>query len=764
MSAPTLLDRPAGAQSEPSTHPIAPRPTSGDRRGAAADLSAALVLASFSGVVAAGFARVFAGWQFLDNLLVIVVVGHGAGLLLRRLGVRGWLAVPALALVLTWLVGAIHYRFTYSSLLPTADTWSLFQAELELVRSQFRTAVAPVIYAAGWDVVASISVAVTVFLADTFAFRALARAEALVPGGVLFVFIAALGEDRLRIELTVALVLAGALTTVVLRAYHGGARRLLTPAGVVAAAAIAAVAGLVGPNLPGAYAEEIYDPGSGGGGGVTEVVSPLVDIRSRLTNRSDTELFVVQANLESYWRSSALPRFDGTTWGLPERPLRSADGTLGSGRAGAVELRQRVRVVNLGGALVPAAPDPIRASPTESLRWNADVATLVHVDGDLGAGDVIDIVSASPRFDPATLAAATSTNPGDPIYFELPSDFPESVRQTAVEVTADASTPYEIALALQFWFRDEFTYSTEVQAGHGSNAIEAFLRDRVGYCEQFAGTYAAMMRSLGVPARVAVGFTPGNAIADGSFSVLGKHAHAWPEVWFDGLGWVAFEPTPGRGAPGGESYTQVAPEQDDTAADPDAAQDGDGETPVPTTVAPPETPDTADPNIPAEDLLDGGDDLDAAAPASSDNDSSLTTWAMAFGLVLLAALAPAVVRRLRRRRHGESIDDELQRIWRRAEHVLRDVGVGSDPARTPIETAELTAARFPIAARPIRSLAEAVTSASFRREGTLGFDTTGAYGSSPLRSCRNWCTQIERAVRDSSSWPVRLRRYFTTWG
>ncbi len=68
-----------------------------------------------------------------------------------------------------------------------------------------------------------------------------------------------------------------------------------------------------------------------------------------------------------------------------------------------------------------------------------------------------------------------------------------------------------------------------------------------------------MARSLGIPARVAVGFTHGVA-ANGSFTVLGKNAHAWPEVWFDQLGWVAFEPTPGRGAPGAEDYTGVAPD------------------------------------------------------------------------------------------------------------------------------------------------------------------------------------------------------------
>ncbi len=83
---------------------------------------------------------------------------------------------------------------------------------------------------------------------------------------------------------------------------------------------------------------------------------------------------------------------------------------------------------------------------------------------------------------------------------------------------------------------------------------------RRGYCEQFAGTYAAFARSIGLPARVAVGFTPGE-LTDGVYVVRGQHAHAWPEVWFEGIGWVPFEPTPGRGAPGAQSYTFVEPQQ-----------------------------------------------------------------------------------------------------------------------------------------------------------------------------------------------------------
>ena len=64
-----------------------------------------------------------------------------------------------------------------------------------------------------------------------------------------------------------------------------------------------------------------------------------------------------------------------------------------------------------------------------------------------------------------------------------------------------------------------------------------------------------MARSLGLPTRVVVGFTPGQLRADGLYHVAGLDAHAWDEVWFDGYGWILFDPTPGRGAPGAEQHT-----------------------------------------------------------------------------------------------------------------------------------------------------------------------------------------------------------------
>lgn len=770
------LEQPAVRDTPVQPAAVAPSggPQSGGDPTLVTDILSTLALIGFTIAVSAGFARVFSGWQFFDDFVAMAVVGHGFGFLSRRLRIPGFVAVPAMAALMVWMISFVHYRDSMSMLIPTGDTLALFQQEISRVREEFRTAVAPVIYGGGWDVLAAIGIALTIVLSDAFAFRAFARAEALVPGGVLFVFVAALGADRSRVTLTMWLVAAGVVATVALRAHHGPPRtrvvggtrspiRSILPAALGMAAVVAVAASFVGPRLPGSDSEPIYETRGGNGGSVTNVISPLVDIRSRLTNQSNAELFTVSADFESYWRLSALPRFNGTEWGLPERALSRADGTLSTARDGATELRQAITITSLGDKFVPTAADPIAASPQDGLRWNADSSTLLKTDGDLAPGDTFEIVSASPSFAVADLQAATSTDAGDPIYLELPDDFPSSVGALAQEVTAGAATPYDIALTLQNWFRTEFDYSLEVQAGHSTTAIEGFLRDRVGYCEQFAGTYAAMLRTLGIPARVAVGFTAGNFNGE-RFSVLGKNAHAWPEVWFDGLGWVPFEPTPGRGAPGAENYTNVSPEQDATGVDPDSVSDEaspgaapDVEISPQTSVAGPLT--TTPEGLPIDDATTGGDGSDAAPAGASDASDAGNGSGGSFplqvllvlALLALAAAAPAVIRRWRRNRAPADAGRAVSALWLRSVDDLRELGIRPNPAATPLEHAHVAADTFPVVARPFGSLAAAVTEVSFSPDGTAH----------ELDECRLWSRQIERAVNDSISPVARMRRYFT---
>ncbi len=133
-------------------------------------------------------------------------------------------------------------------------------------------------------------------------------------------------------------------------------------------------------------------------------------------------------------------------------------------------------------------------------------------------------------------------------YTQVPSSLPAVVRQTARQVTQGSANPYEEAVKLQDWFATTggFTYDTQVAEGSGPDAIARFLHDKRGFCVHFAFSMAAMARTLGIPARVDVGFVPGTLSGD-SWSVGLKDAHAWPELYFQGVGWTRFEPTPSRG-------------------------------------------------------------------------------------------------------------------------------------------------------------------------------------------------------------------------
>ena len=223
------------------------------------DLAATAALTMYSLVVAIGFARVFSGWSFLVDLAVLAVVGHGASLVLRRARLTGWLAIPLTAALLLWVLAAQQYGDTLTWLVPRGATWDQVDLEVGLVRDQFQTAVAPVLYGAGWATLTGFALIVVIVMSDSFAFRAEARGEALVPGGVLFVFIAALSSARLQIVSTGLLLAGGVLVVIALRSLHDRRRRveltarrgltsLAIPAAVATAVSIAVLAGFIGPD------------------------------------------------------------------------------------------------------------------------------------------------------------------------------------------------------------------------------------------------------------------------------------------------------------------------------------------------------------------------------------------------------------------------------------------------------------------------------------------------------------------------------------
>jgi transglutaminase-like putative cysteine protease len=795
----TLTDRPLSSTAAANGSPTnadtpAPAPPTRPRLPPFhLDVAATLALAAYSAVVAIGFARVFSGWSFARDLAVLIAFGHGGSLLLRRLRVAGWVAVPALLLASVWVLLARRYGATFRWLLPSGETWRLVDLQLDLVRAQFQTAVAPVVYDIGWALLAGVAIVLAVALADAFAFRAEARGEALVPGMVLFVFVAALGSPRLRVAITAGMVGTGVLAVIALRARQDRRRRVapgrarqtgvmgmrttvptMIPVALVTAGIIAIFAGVVGPRLPGAGAEPLFET-RGRGDRTTRVISPLVDIRSRLTNTSSVELFRVAADQPAYWRVTTLGDFDGQTFGLPTRRLERV--TALEPEPGARVVHQQVQIIALLGQLIPAVADPYQAAgktvtgaDMPPLRQDRDTGSLLSPD-ELVSGDLYSIVSASPILDPDRLRAAEAQPEVDGVYLGIPDNLPEIVGRLAGEVTAGAPTIYDQAMALQTWFRNEFTYSLEVQQGHSGAAIEAFLDIRVGYCEQFAATFAAMARTLGIPSRVAVGYTPGELTPDNWYSVRGKNAHAWPELYFQGVGWVAFEPTPGRGAPGAESYTRVPAQQDESAG---AGAPG-GTSSV--TIAPP-------PTVPQRDLGEGAlDPVATTAPAATlpeefdgvdprmptptavapdESDGVPWGWLVIYAVAALIASLPWLIRRSYvHAAHRYAPAERVFAAWSRACRAAVCAGVHGADSMTVSQWASATATRLPVAARPMRELAQVVDAVVYGRPGFVDLNRVGSYGSTLGNDCDLWAAQVERVAVDELTTSQRLRRYFT---
>ncbi|HEY8093811.1 MAG TPA: transglutaminaseTgpA domain-containing protein, partial [Acidimicrobiales bacterium] len=596
--------------------------------------------------------------------------------------------------------------------------------------------VAPVPPTGGFITAVILLVWLLAYAADDFAHRAEAPIEAVVPSGVLFLVGTALGGDRHRLAAAALWLAAAALTVAILRVersegagWFGGTRRRAVSTTVRVGAAVAAVAvvlGVVaGPALPGASSDPLLDTRQGRSSRTT--LSPLVDIQARLVNQSDQEMFTVASPQPAYWRLTALDEYDLRIW-RSSRSYGDASGELGGGIRDdlSTPLDHTVQITALDSVWLPAAFAPRAISIPAQVRFDEESSSLLTRRSSLPVGLTYEVLSAIPSVDAATLEASASA-PLPPLiqqhYLKLPADYPDRFRDLAVQITAGATTPYEQALALQNWFRSTFTYDLNVQPGHGATAIDTFLSTRRGYCEQFAGTYAAFARSIGLPARVAVGFTPGELGSDGRYHVRGRNAHAWPEVYFADIGWLAFEPTPGRGAPGAEGYTGVVPAQEGGAP---VAPDG----------SVPATPTTA-PATPAggpkretgnEELLavpDVGGSSGGGGGGGGSSVPRIGLGILALALAGLIGLVLAVVaRELRWRRQWRGAPSAADRVlvsWHHTLEGLRRTGVEIPPSDTPHEVADhvgsllagAEAGSAGAGADPLEELAEQATAAAY---------------------------------------------------
>ncbi len=689
--------------------------------------------------VVLGMDRLFSEPRWLWPLVTHAVLAHVVVTVLRRRGLSLPLAALATALAAVVAITWIGYFDTTAAGVPTGDTWRALGDDLTEAWRLYQEVKAPADPVDGFIVASAAAIWFIAFLADWAAFRVWVSYEATLPASTLFLLTAMLGVDAGQgwAVAVFAAATVGFLLVHRTAGHEGSVRWVSTGArrgqrAVLAAGAalgsVAVLAGtLAGPSLPGADEPGFLDVDSFRGAPPRVTVSPLVDIRSRLVDQSAAEAFRVEASAPAYWRLTSLDSFDGQRWKSSSSYDDAGDELpiAVEPEADLVVVEQEYTITGLAALWLPGAflPRGFEAISEGGVLFDEDSATLI-VDRDRTTSDGMQyrVTSTVPRFDPDALAAADEEIPGDIAdrYLDLPEGFSPRVVELARTIAPDTLSPYERARALQDHLR-EFRYDLEVPAGHGSAELERFLFDvQAGYCEQFSAAYAAMARAVGLPSRVAVGFTPGeqDPASPGTYVVRGVHAHAWPEVFLPGAGWVPFEPTPGRGQPFAEAHTDVEPTQAGTGSQ--------GTEPLPTSTTVPipsedqlpgETPTTG-PRNPDEvqtgfDAAAGGDDEGGA-------EGFVTRAGRVLGWILLAAAALAVLYAVvvplllwvRRRRRRAAATAPLARIevrWAEVVERARALGYREDRSLTPRERAARLAERLPAAApEPVTALGAAL--------------------------------------------------------
>lgn len=678
-------------------------------------LPAEVALAAVGLATVVGFNRLFDERSFFLPVAVGALMAHAVSALTRR---RGWGVTAGAGASLLGLVAFVSWAFYPSTTmlgLPTSATVDALDADLSQAWAVFLDVRAPAPPETGFIVALIAAIWIAAFLADWAAFRLWSPGEAIVPASALFIFASLLGADQYRLAVTGVFLLAVFSFQLLHRIARQtssrgwinadpaeGGRSLLVAGSSLTLASI--LLGLVvGPALPGADDPPViaWRELDGNGSDARVTLSPMVNIRSRLVDQADVEVFTVRADQPAYWRLTSLDTFDGDIW-RSEGDYENVDDALPSGArdARAAPSTQSFEIAALDSLWLPAAFEPTRIdAPDLEVVYEQESSTLiVGEDHSTSDGLGYDVTSRLPMPDAAALAGATASTPTGvhDRYTQLPAGFSQTAADTAARVVAEAgaTSPYEQALALQEYFRDNFTYDQNIDEGHGIDAIDTFLEIRRGYCEQFAGSYAAMARSIGLPARVAVGFTWGDRDPEDPalYHVTGEHAHAWPEVYLPGSGWLAFEPTPGRGAPGQESYTGVPPAQ---AAGEGAT--GDPATPTseaPSPSLPGEIPDPLDPELP-------DDPPGALQAAAGDTDGGGPSWlvnlAVGAGVAVLAlaVYATAVIaakRVMRQRRRAALVGPDTSGDPERRRTVGTSEGSGTGNVRLAwLETTEALA-------------------------------------------------------------------------
>lgn len=437
-------------------------------------------------------------------------------------------------------------------------------------------------------------------------------------------------------------------------------------------------------------------PGQGKGGDPITVENPMTDLHRDLVRADNMPLIRIQTTDPdpSYVRIASLVNFSNEEWSTGDRAVPTSQRATGPMPALAgVGSDVPRRVYDYDVTVLPTfrslwlPTQPMIASISAAGDWRYDRTTMDFLASSPvlnAAGEQYTFTAVKLDYDPISMANAPAGGPQvGRKFLELPTNFPPVIRNLAQQVTRNAPTRYEKAVALQNWFREDggFTYTLDTPAQSSTDDLVGFLTDtengRRGYCEQFASSMAAMLRVLGIPARVSVGFLDAHRIGKDTYELRSDDLHAWPEAFFPGSGWVKFEPTPADRARTVPGYT--------TASIPAAPE---------TSTAP------ADPK--SSDVAPKGQSNDARPARGARNDrtknaaagSSSWWWFGGGGAVLVLGLAAFAPRVLRRRRADRRLAGGLEPAWDEIRDTALDLGLRWPFGRSPREIGQDLARAF----------------------------------------------------------------------
>ena len=542
---------------------------------------ARLGLAGLAFITLLSFNQLFGAQEFSGPSLLGMIAATGIALGCRRLGLWPVTTIVASTLVLVWYLVLVFQAPRTFYGLPTISAIEGLGRAVSRSYEHSQIDFAPVPLRPGYAILTVAAMWMLVTVGEVATFRWRRPLIASLPPVALFAFLMIVGTQQ-GASMSVVLFLAMLFTYWALESSHrlrswgrwvpvwkgqkaeeptsitSGLARRMGVSCVAAALVVPVFLPVVEDGLISWRSDRggagAFGTGSGTGGGGSGRIDPLVSLVPQLINQTELELFRVTSDEASYWRLLTLSRFDGTTWtdgsneinAIPQSgavPVEMAPPTPGR------TITQRFTITGLGGSEVPLAGFPLTVTPPEYALDDLFVDPLtgdVQMDGNLEESFQYSVQGIVPD---ATYKGLKRTEVGmvgtNSQYIEVPELSPE-VRALLADWTRGAKTDIEKLAAIQGRLRG-FDYSLDIDQPTSTDYLQEFLLEtRIGYCQQFATAFALLSRQLGFPTRVAVGFLPGktDVASPNTYVVSGNETHAWPEVLFEGYGWVRFEPTP----------------------------------------------------------------------------------------------------------------------------------------------------------------------------------------------------------------------------